>query len=1447
MQDFVPAAALVALTGSAFSVSAVESGVFVGPHPVAAIHVVATADQTSRFAAEELQRYLRMMAGVDLRIDTGPDVGPGSIALRTAPTGRGGQALGNEGFAIRTTSDRVEVTGACPRAVLYGVYALLEQLGCRWCFPAPEGELVPRRDRVDIPPLDLVEVPSFSYRTFQHCAALDEKTIDWIDWMAKNRMNRFMVTLYAAKGYKGQDYSEFKAVPGLLDAIRKRGILIEAGHHSLYYWLPPEKHFDQHPEWYSMVDGQRPRVAVKGKRTQLCFSNPAVADAVTSRILAFIRENPETDIISLYTNDGLAYCECPECAQTGSPTDAYVQFVNRVAEAVHREAPDKTLSILSYNEVKAPARQTRLFGENTLCAIATWPPPDTDRIKGWLDSGVGQVVLYEYYMGSYSDRSLPGCWTQRIAEELRAIHKLGLAGVATQCELANWGSYSLNYWVCARFLWNVHQPLDDVLDDYLTHTYGQAAPAMKRYFGHLETQGRMRRDVNVPETLLSDMRQALKNAEKLAGDDPSLRARLARDRLSFRYLELAWQVEARERDSASALRQGNRQRAVQVLLDAVAAADACIELLLAHRTERVFLAGRKDVPHEVVGHFYTTRYYEAKKNDLGKRLISARTRPLSPDLALLKQAVSSSDYSHGSTADRAVDGRDDTLWSSAYSPSRPATHKHGLPQWLCVDLGAEQRISAIVLRTPKQLYHYRIEVSSDEKLWRQVAEKRDGVLGSIQPGLTHTFGPQSARWVRVTVTRNPKNAAHVYELEVYETATDEMAAASEKHEQDRECKRVVDAFYAHLRGRIAVLSTRRITEAWPGSAREWDDHARVLRQGLRDVFRFPETPCELRPRQVGEVDLGEVVIEKVLYDSEPRSVVTANVYRPASPSNRRRPTLILPSGHGGSKSSPCNQYLGQMYAKAGCVVLAFDPVGEEERDEKGRLGIRGHRVEHRIDRCLAMDRSTIAKMVYDVVRGIDYLVSRPDVDPQRIACAGHSLGGTLTEYATALDNRIRVSLPTAWTCNFGDIVGDLSCCWRPPGLLHVASDPELFAVAAPCCAVLVLAGGADACPMHVDRFRESTLPLARRVFALYGSADRISVHVTPKAGHQPFQVNRTALLWMEQHLGLPAWSREVIEVMPELTDVERICGRLGQDDLLSRKEVERLVKARAIDCGVELLAPKVLRCVSPHDWASESFGFFSWVERLEATRPVFEPPSTRQQAAAERERVVKALRAVLNLPERDARVTEVSQPRDVENGSIRHVRFGALKLTAFLATPEDVAPPWSCVLCLDGSRTARGAIDRIGSWLAQGQAVLALPTVPFDDTAVLLGTSSTAYNVAYLLEGLDMLAERGDIDTQRIQCVSGVDDVGLIAAVLDTRVSELVIEAAARTRCSFQRYRLNGIVPGLGAVLTRTHLFAALAPRRLTICIREAPETVENTKRVYALLGKQDELTFVRE
>ncbi len=184
----------------------------------ASIVVGRHCSEPSRFAAEELQRTIRAMSGADCPIATDEQAPPaaaiavGSPAENVLVASLLGQAgidweslgLGDEGFLLCTVGGNVVVAGASGRATLYGVYALLERWGCRWCFPGPHGDVIPQRPMLDLPPLRVTERPALSYRTFLQLEVVSPATVDWIDWMAKNRMNRMIATLYPAKGYKGQ-------------------------------------------------------------------------------------------------------------------------------------------------------------------------------------------------------------------------------------------------------------------------------------------------------------------------------------------------------------------------------------------------------------------------------------------------------------------------------------------------------------------------------------------------------------------------------------------------------------------------------------------------------------------------------------------------------------------------------------------------------------------------------------------------------------------------------------------------------------------------------------------------------------------------------------------------------------------------------------------------------------------------------------------------------------------------------------------------------------------------------------------------------------------------------------------------------------------------------------------------------------------------------------------
>lgn len=655
--------------------------------------------------------------------------------------------------------------------------------------------------------------------------------------------------------------------------------------------------------------------------------------------------------------------------------------------------------------------------------------------------------------------------------------------------------------------------------------------------------------------------------------------------------------------------------------------------------------------------------------------------------------------------------------------------------------------------------------------------------------------------------------------------------------------KVREAFYADLRQRAASSPEARITDAFPGSREEWLAQARELRRRLRAVFHFPAEDVPLEARTVGRLDRGDFTVEKVIYRVEPDNKATAHLYVPKGLAGPL-PAIVLASGHGGSKSAPYNQYFGQVYAKAGCVVLAPDPIGEEERDERCRLAIRGHRQEFRIDRCQAVGISTIGKMVYDIVRGVDYLVSRAEVDRRRIGCAGHSLGGTVTEYAAAVDPRITLSMPTAWTCHFAEIVGSPSCCWRPVGMLRVAGDPELFALGAPHCATLVLAGGDDACPMHVSRFEQSTVPRARRVYRLFDREDCLAVDVTAQAGHQPFQLNRAALAWVEKHFDLPRLTAEQIAALPE--------GPPG--DLLAELTVPfdnkswdpgRLAAAKAVGFPVRLLPFATLRCLKPGGEAGPEFGMASWVaareDRLGAR---FVAAERAEEIDRRRGELRPRLLELLNLPAQGDPARLATRARFGRGSAeVLELEYGRLGLVSYLAVPaRAVRAP--VAIYLHRSRTAWGGLEsaRTAELLASGTAVLAIDCVPFEETTYLLGTSPTSYNVSHVLASVDALGRIGGLDLKRVSCIGEVDDVALLAALVDARIGSVTVASASGSRVPKLSYRLDGLVPGLRALADRTELLTLLAPRPLRVETEEPGRPA--IERAYDLYGARARLSF---
>lgn len=157
-------------------------------------------------------------------------------------------------------------------------------------------------------------------------------------------------------------------------------------------------------------------------------------------------------------------------------------------------------------------------------------------------------------------------------------------------------------------------------------------------------------------------------------------------------------------------------------------------------------------------------------------------------------------------------------------------------------------------------------------------------------------------------------------------------------------------------------------------------------------------------------------VENVMFQSRPDFWVTGNLYVPdgAGPF----PGIISPCGHyADARMNPEYQAAYMNLVKAGFVVLAYDPIGQGERrqywnPETGVTEVGGPTTEHSMagQLLILLGEDLTHYRVWDGVRAIDYLLTRPEVDPQRIGCAGHSGGGTLTMFISAVDERVKVAV-----------------------------------------------------------------------------------------------------------------------------------------------------------------------------------------------------------------------------------------------------------------------------------------------------------------------------------------------------------------------------------------------------------------------------------------------------
>ncbi len=539
--------------------------------PAGAIIIGPDASDHERAAAVELQAYLARISGAELPIvDERAAVGGYPIFVGRTDFAREqgllerARALGDEGLLMVADEDGLALLGGSDLGTYYAVYAFLEEkLGVRWFNPDPLGEVVPASPTIEVGRMDEAQAPDFRMR--------------WIgrgQWALRSRQN--------------------VALPD-----ESLGLKVFGSAHTFRRFVPPDEHFAEHPEWFALVGGLRKRFeSVHGN--QLCTSNPEAMAATVAAMRRILDADPDIDIISLFPNDGLGFCECDACRALDEDTGYSVAEINsgwsglddrklrtlsrrmtifydECARRLARTHPDVMVKTGIYSAYVLEPLDRELTVPDTCigqmchswCHNHAITDPDCPinrdfraAMEGW-GRIYPSLCLYEYYY-KVAALELPFPIIHAMREDIPWLRDQGLFGIYTQYA-HNWWTIGLNYYVASKLLWDADLDVDALLADYYARMYGAAEAPMREYWEGYE-QAAIAADVHLSaeyaelpliftDDLIAAQRERLDRALALAeGED--VRARIDRAAVVLGYVEVCMRymdaVMAQARELADA-------------------------------------------------------------------------------------------------------------------------------------------------------------------------------------------------------------------------------------------------------------------------------------------------------------------------------------------------------------------------------------------------------------------------------------------------------------------------------------------------------------------------------------------------------------------------------------------------------------------------------------------------------------------------------------------------------------------------------------------------------------------------------------------------------------------------------------------------------------------------------------------------------------------------------
>ena len=402
------------------------------------------------------------------------------------------------------------------------------------------------------------------------------------------------------------------------------------------------------------------------------------------------------------------------------------------------------------------------------------------------------------------------------------------------------------------------------------------------------------------------------------------------------------------------------------------------------------------------------------------------------------------------------------------------------------------------------------------------------------------------------------------------------------------------------------LSTPERISVWQRERREFF---------VRQLGGLPErTP--IKGEVVGKLAGEGFRIEKVIYESRPRHHVTALLYLPEG--QPPFPAVMVGCGHSRTaKASDYNQKMCTLLARNGIAAFCYDPIGQGERSQMlaadGQPKHAGTTTEHFLlgVGSILVGTNTAQYRIWDAMRAIDYLATRPEIDAERIGATGCSGGGTESSYLMALDDRVRSAAPACYITTFRrllDTIGPQDAEQNIFGQLSFGMDQPDYLLMRAAKPTLICATTEDFFDIQGswDALRQ-----AKRIYARLGFPERVDlVEADGKHGLGP--VGRKAMVeWMRRWLlgqdgsiievDLPIRSEQELQCIPR-GQVLLLADERSVYDLNAEREQE-LAKARG----------ETWKGVAPDEARKQ-------VRKIAAIRPLAELPAAKPRVVGSLER-----------------------------------------------------------------------------------------------------------------------------------------------------------------------------------------------------------------------------------